>query len=467
MRNLTRYYGRYTGIFLILILGLFIGVTSRKNSGIPLDNPSSVVQTLNSDDGTKSILETTNHRYETESNKEEFEISKPSSESELLGNGKMTSSRQRSTGTTCESKNISSQKQAASSNKATSSTTKPTTMPSAAPKTAEQYVDDLTLAEQVAQMFFARCPSSGAVEEIKRYAPGGYILFARDFENQTPSSIKKIIQGYQNAASVPMLIGVDEEGGTVVRISKFPAFRSTPFSSPAEIYASGGTAALMRDSKEKDQLLKSLGINVNLAPVCDVTTNPDDYMYRRTLGKEAKETAEGIKAIVNQMTADRMGAVLKHFPGYGNNVDTHTGIAIDDRSLDSFRKNDYLPFIAGIEAGAGGVLVNHNIINSMDASRPATLSPAVHAILRNELNFQGVIMTDDLSMSAITKYTNGKNAAVSAVLAGNDLLISSDFVNQYRAVLAAAQEGIIPQTQIRSSVIRIIQWKIELGLITL
>ena len=76
-------------------------------------------------------------------------------------------------------------------------------------------------------------------------------------------------------------------------------------------------------------------------------------------------------------------------------------------------------------------------------------------------------MTDDLSMSAITKYTNGKNAAVSAVLAGNDLLISSDFVNQYRAVLAAAQEGIIPQTQIRSSVIRIIQWKIELGLITL
>lgn len=467
MRKITIYYRRFASVFLILFLGLFIGMTSCKNSGIQLDNPSSVVQTGNSDDGAEAISETTSCKYETESSydtessKEELGISKQSSESGLLGDGKTTSAGQSSTNTTSESRNIPSQKET------TSSTSKPTAMPPAAPKSAEQYVDNLTLKEQVAQMFFARCPSSGAVEEIKRYAPGGYILFARDFEKQTPSSIKKIIQEYQNASSVPMLIGVDEEGGTVVRISKFPAFRSAPFSSPAEIYASGGTTALRRDAKEKDQLLKSLGININLAPVCDVTTNPDDYIYRRTLGKEAKETAEGIKAIVDQMTADRMGAVLKHFPGYGGNVDTHTGIAIDDRSLDSFRQNDYLPFIAGIKAGAGGVLVNHNIINSMDASRPATLSPAVHAILRNELNFQGVIMTDDLSMSAITKYTNGKNAAVSAVLAGNDLLISSDFVNQYHAVLAAVQEGTIPQTQIRSSVIRIVQWKIWLGLITL
>lgn len=467
MRKTTTYYGRCAGVFLILFLGLFIGMTSCENSGIQLDDPSSAVQTSNSDDGAESISEATSYTYgtesayDTENSKEKFGTSRQSSESGLLSEGKTTSARQSSANTTSENRNISSQKEA------TSSTSKPITTPSAVPKSAEQYVDNLPLEKQVAQMFFARCPSSGAVAEIKRYAPGGYILFARDFEKQTPSSIKKIIQEYQSAASVPMLIGVDEEGGTVVRISKFPVFRSTPFSSPAEIYASGGTAALMRDVKEKDQLLKSLGINVNLAPVCDVTTNPDDYIYRRTLGKEAKETAEGIKAIVDQMTADDMGTVLKHFPGYGSNVDTHTGIAIDDRSLDSFRQNDYLPFIAGIEAGAGGVLVNHNIINSMDVSRPATLSPAVHAILRNELNFQGVIMTDDLSMSAITKYTNGKNAAVSAVLAGNDLLISSDFANQYHAVLAAVQEGTIPRAQIRSSVIRIVQWKIGLGLITL
>ena len=341
----------------------------------------------------------------------------------------------------------------------------PSPKPQVKPKTAEQYVDTLTLEQQVAQMFFARCPDSGAVEQIKQYAPGGYILFARDFEDQTPSSIRKTIQGYQNASTVSMLIGVDEEGGTVVRVSKYAAFRNTPFSAPGELYANGGLTALTNDAREKDQLLKSLGINVNLAPVCDITTNPNDYIYKRTMRKDAKETAECIRAIVSQMQKDTMGTVLKHFPGYGSNVDTHTGIAIDNRSLDSFRQNDFLPFISGINAGAKGVMVNHNIINSIDATCPATLSAPVHSVLRKELKFNGVIMTDDLSMSAITKYTNGKNAAVSAVLAGNDMLISSDFVNQYQAVVSAVKSGTIDKSQIRASVIRIIQWKAELGLI--
>ena len=164
------------------------------------------------------------------------------------------------------------------------------------------------------------------------------------------------------------------------------------------------------------------------------------------------------------MVADGTGMALKHFPGYGSNVDTHTGIAIDERPLDSFRESDFLPFEAGIAAGAQSILVSHNVVNCMDSELPASLSPAVHDILRTELGFVGVIMTDDLIMEAITDYTGGENAAVLAVQAGNDMLVSSDFVTQYNAVLAAVQDGTISEDRIRESAVRVIRWKLDLGL---
>ena len=188
-------------------------------------------------------------------------------------------------------------------------------------------------------------------------------------------------------------------------------------------------------------------------------------MNARSFGKDATQTSEYVRTVVGQMAADGMGMVLKHFPGYGNNIDTHTGIATDERPIETFRESDFLPFAAGIEAGAQSVLVSHNIVTCMDSELPASLSPAVHDILRDELGFEGVIMTDDLIMEAITDYTGGENAAVLAVQAGNDMLVSSDFVTQYNAVLAAVQDGTISEDRIRESAIRIIRWKMDLGLL--
>lgn len=160
-----------------------------------------------------------------------------------------------------------------------------------------------------------------------------------------------------------------------------------------------------------------------------------------------------------------MGSVLKHFPGYGNNTDTHTGIAIDKRSLESFRQNDFLPFESGIEAGATVVLVSHNIVNSIDSEHPASLSAAAHNILREELGFDGLIITDDLYMDAIRQYTYGEEAAVMAVMAGNDLLCCTDYETQYPAVLQAVKEGKITEERINESVLRILQTKIDMGVI--
>lgn len=447
----------------IFIFTLFTGCT--KLAVKSKDNGSSQTE------GTARTVQNTDEASETESGSDTTQTSDTSSDSEIADTSESEKTDAKESETESEKKTVESDKTSAKSEAQTKPAQNPSEKPTEKPKPTksklETYVDSMTLEQMVGQMFFARCPSSGAAAQISSYHPGGYILFARDFANQTPASVKSTIAGYQNASKTPMLIGVDEEGGTVVRVSKYPAFRPVPFWSPADIYNKYGIKGLVSDTAEKDALLKSLGINVNLGPVCDVSQNPSDYIYKRTLGKSGAETATAISAMVSQMKKDRMGAVLKHFPGYGSNIDTHAGIAVDKRSIDTFRKNDFLPFSAGIKAGAGGVMINHNIIGCLDSKHPASLSSAVAKTLRNELGFNGVIMTDDLSMSAITKYTDGKNAAVSAVIAGSDMLISSDFVNQYNSVLSAVKNGTISKSRIKQSCLRIVQWKVNLGLISL
>ena len=329
---------------------------------------------------------------------------------------------------------------------------------------ALEILDTMTLEEKVGQMFFARCPSENAAEDAKAYALGGYILFGRDFEGKTPEVVKNNIANYQSAAAIPMLIGVDEEGGNVVRVSKYTAFRETPFLSPQQLYEEGGFDAIKADTADKAEFLKNLGINVNLAPVCDVSENPEDFIYPRTLGKDAQTTALYSAIVVKQMKDSSMGSVVKHFPGYGNNVDTHTGVAYDEREMETFENEDFLPFIAAINVGTDAVLVAHNVVTCMDSQLPASLSPAVHDILRSELKFNGVIMTDDTAMEGVKNFTT-IDTAVQAILAGNDMVVTSDYETQYAAVMEALKTGEVSSTRVDEAVTRILVWKIELGLL--
>lgn len=330
---------------------------------------------------------------------------------------------------------------------------------------AQSYLDGMTLEEKVGQMFFARRPKENAPQDAADYALGGYLLFTRDIRDRTPEEVAQEVTDCQQAASIPLFIGVDEEGGTVVRVSKFSAFRDEPFPSPQELWQQGGLPAVRADTVEKCGLLHSLGINVNFAPVCDVSQNPEDYIYSRTLGQDGEQTAQYVRAVVEEMAAQNMGSVLKHFPGYGGSRDTHTSIAQDDRPYEDFVRSDFLPFQAGIEAGASMVLVSHNIVSSMDSERPASLSPKVHQILREELGFEGVIITDDLDMAGAKDFAGTEQAAVLAVQAGNDLLCVTDYQVQIPAVLEAVNNGTISIQRIDQSVLRILELKLALGIL--
>lgn len=326
-------------------------------------------------------------------------------------------------------------------------------------------IDYMTLEQRVGQLFLARCDAEIAVEDIQKYHLGGYVFFAQDFENETPESFRQRITAYNAAADVPMLFAVDEEGGTVTRISRYPAFRQSRFPSPRTVFSSGGLEDVLTLEEEKCRLLQSLGINVNLGPVCDITTDPGAFMYQRSLGQNADITASYVSSTVTLMNAFGIGSVLKHFPGYGNNADTHTEIAVDIRSLSDLVDHDLIPFAAGIDAGCGAILVSHTIVETLDPQLPASLSNAVHRYLRDTMHFEGVILTDDLMMEAAVSQYGAEEAAVMAVLAGNDLLCSTDYPQQYNAVLQAVLDGRISIDILNAAVRNVLEWKTELGLL--
>lgn len=348
---------------------------------------------------------------------------------------------------------------------ATEEPTLPTTIPTEPVDPMQMLLDAMTIEEKVGQLFLARCPVENAAEDIGKYHLGGYILFGQDFENQTPDTLRQTLSEYQAVSPIPLLIAVDEEGGSVCRISQYPAFRLSRFPSPRESYAAGGMEQVLSVETEKMQLLADLGINVNMGPVCDISTGFGAFMYPRSLGQPPEETARFISSTVKIMDNYRIGSVLKHFPGYGNNTDTHTGIAWDNRTIEELKNCDLIPFTAGIEAGCDAILVSHTIVTAFDESMPASLSPAVHNYIREQMSFDGVLITDDLVMQAITDSYGPGEAAVLAILAGNDLLCSTEYAVQYEAVLEAVENGRIPAEHLDRSVLRIMQWKKELGLI--
>ena len=330
---------------------------------------------------------------------------------------------------------------------------------------AEKLMKDMTIEEKVGEMFLARYPETGVIDEIKEHNPGGYILFGRDFDNETPETILEELEDNQAASKINLILGVDEEGGTVVRVSNHTAFRSTKFLSPQQLWNNGGLQKILEDSKEKSELLKSIGLNMNLAPVVDLPQNEDSFIYARSYGRGAEKTATYAASLIETMNNSNMISVMKHFPGYGDNVDTHTGIAIDERAYETFENIDFIPFKKGIEAGAPCILVNHNIVKCIDKEKPASLSENTIKILREQLNFSGIIMTDDLAMDAVKTYVENGEAAVQAVLAGNDMIISSDFVKQKEEILSAIKEGIISEETIDTAVRRILAFKYTYGII--
>ena len=271
-----------------------------------------------------------------------------------------------------------------------------------------------------------------------------------------------MINDLQEKASIPVLTAVDEEGGKIVRISSNKNLASERFKSSKELYEAGGLEAISNDVKEKSSLLHNLGLNVNLAPVVDIADDESAYIYPRTIGKNAEITAKYATTVIKASKGTDVSYVLKHFPGYGNNDDTHIAEARDIRTYDDLINNDVRPFKEGIDMGAEAVLISHNIITSIDEDNPATLSSGVHNLLKVNLGFTGVTITDDLDMGA-TKDIEKKY--LKAILAGNDLLIVTDYEKAYLEIKTGVLDKDISEDLIDQATLKVLAWKYYKGLL--
>ncbi len=322
---------------------------------------------------------------------------------------------------------------------------------------ANQKLQTISIDEKIGQLFLVRIPEQGIEEDIQNYQFGGLLYFAKDFKNLTKNEVQNKISNYQSLAKIPMLMAVDEEGGTVSRISSNKNLVADPFLSPSKLYQKGGLEAIKEDTIKKTNILSELGLNLNLAPVVDIALNKEDYMYERSLQEDAQITSEYAQTVIRTSDPTKLSFTLKHFPGYGNNADTHQGISIDTRDLNTIKQQDLKPFIAGINAQAEAVLISHNIVTAIDSLNPASLSKPVHDLLKNELHFTGIIITDNLDMAGVD--IDEETKIYKALTSGNDLLITTDYKNDISIVKKLLSEKVIDEELINEKVVKILAWK--------
>ncbi len=336
-------------------------------------------------------------------------------------------------------------------------------------KKAGEMADAMTLEELVGQLFLVHYPGdgSGTAEEanaiIDSYHVGGFIAFAPMFENSTPDLVKAKINAVQEHSKIPLFFSIDEEGGNVVRASKYPAFRDTPFPKQKDLWS---TTAVYDDAAEKSRFLYNLGFNLNHAPVADTATS-GGFIYERTYGGDPIYNEQRVSWAVKGHQDNDVAVTVKHFPGYGNTVsDTHQGTAVNSDSLMQLKYYDMIPFYSAMwNAGTRGIMVTHNVYEAFGDGLPASLSPAIMNYLRETLRYDGIIMTDDLKMKAVTNVTGDGQASLCAIKAGADMVITDQPGKDIPVILAAVESGSISKEDIYTHAKRVLAWKIDKGVI--
>lgn len=341
----------------------------------------------------------------------------------------------------------------------------------------EKIMEGMSVEEKVAQLFFitpealtgyqlvTQC-GDATYAALKEYPVGGLIYFSDNLEtpDQTRDMIGKAKEYMQRETGIPLFTGVDEEGGRVVRIASKDAFNVTRFKPMAELAASGNTDEVYNAGNAIGAYLKDLGFNVDFAPVADVITNPANTVIGdRSFGEDRDRVSGMASAFAQGLSANDVIAVYKHFPGHGGTeADTHEGYAYTMRTKEELLENELVPFQKAVDDGAGMIMVAHISLPAVTGDdTPATLSKEIVTdLLRDEMGYDGVVITDALNMGAIANgYTAGESA-VYALQAGCDiLLMPSDFKTAYQAVLSAVRSGALSEERIDRSVIRILNLK--------
>ena len=331
----------------------------------------------------------------------------------------------------------------------------------------------MTLDEKLGQMMIVQFygPDYGLdiSSMISQYKVGAVLIFAANNNIVSRPQLKGLVQKMQQNSTVPMVVAIDQEGGTVDRLMNLDGSRP----SATSIGATGDPAKAMAEGIRDANDLSYYGINLNLAPVVDVTNVYNPQLYLRTFGDNAATVINMAGAYLKglQQSGKVMGT-LKHFPGLGDvSGDPHITVPSLYRTQSALSAIDWAPYRALIAQGnVQAVMVTHEIVTKIDSTKPSSLSyKIVTGILRNQLGFHGVILTDSLTMEGIIAYYSEGQAAAMAVEAGSDLLMGAstpgDIAEMINGIKQAMSVGDISQQRIDDSVRRILMLKYQMGLL--
>lgn len=352
----------------------------------------------------------------------------------------------------------------------------------------ELIMQQMTLREKVGQLFIIRPDaldlsqtteqikdfsadgvtelSSAMVDVLDDYPVGGIVMFGKNIS--TPGQITEFISSLQNASSTPLFMAVDEEGGLVSRLANNAAFDVQKYTSAAAVGENGDTTAAMDMGVTIGTYLRQYGFNLDFAPVADVNSNPKNTVIgNRAFSSDANIAANMAKAMAEGLKQRQIIPTFKHFPGHGDTAeDSHNGIAVSCKSKEEMKSCEWLPYESLTIRDC--VMVGHIATPEITGNlTPASMSyEIVNGILRVQLNFEGVVITDSLEMGAITDEYTAAEAAVNAIEAGCDILLCPDDLQKtFEAVMEAVENGTISEERINESVYRILLLKQTYGLL--
>ena len=352
-------------------------------------------------------------------------------------------------------------------------TPEPTPTPDPVQEQAEALLADMSLHEKVCQLFVVRpevltglSPVTVAGEatqlSLAEYPVGGLIYSVDNLVTQEQT--REMIGNTQSYSKIPLIISADEEGGNVGRLMYK---LGTTFIHSMYSYKDEGPETAYQNALTIGRDMTSRLFNTDYAPVTDVWTNPANTVIGdRAYSDNFEQAAELVASAVRGFTDAGVVCCLKHFPGHGDtDTDTHEGAAVVNKSLDELRAGELLPFVSGIEAGADMVMIGHITVTALDEV-PATISQAViTGLLREELGWDGVVITDSLDMGALAGYDSGE-VCVRYLEAGGDILLGvPDLGTAVGAIESAVAEGRLTEQRIDESVLRVLSLKIEHGII--
>lgn len=335
----------------------------------------------------------------------------------------------------------------------------------------EAVISEMTLEEKVAGLFIVTPESitgvntavqagEGTKSALEKYPVGGLIYFKKNIQSE--EQIKEMVEKSVSYCKYPMFIAVDEEGGEVARLAE--GLKLQNVGKMSEIGNTGDTNKAYEAMKTVGSYMTNYGFNLNFAPMADVLTNEDNVSIGdRSFGSDANMVAGMVTAAMNGLEENGVTACVKHFPGLGDAAeDTHNGLVVIDKSLDELKQAELLPFISAIENGANMIMVGHvSLPQIIGDNTPATMSKEVISeLLRSELGFNGVVITDAMNMGAITEYYGADEAAIRAFRAGADMvLMPENFETAYKGVIEAVKEGTISEERINNSLKRVFRIK--------